>query len=101
MFSFSSTNKDDYFCGGTIITDRWMIAAAHCYDDFTGSQNKGREIKVNIFRDNTEHKEVIEIKRIYKHPKYQFPELYDDIAVLELGRRIVYDYKKVSWNICN
>jgi len=68
-----------------------MVAAAHCFDDF---KEGPREINVNTLRDNTEHREVIEIKRVYQHPKYHFPELYDDIAVMELGRRIVYDYEK-------
>ena len=33
---------------------------------------------------------------MYKHPNYQYPKLYDDIAVLELGRRIDYNFEKVS-----
>ena len=51
---------------------------------------------VNNFRDGTPFKEVIETKRYYKHPNYQYPLLYNDIAVVELGRRIAFDYEKVS-----
>ena len=51
---------------------------------------------MNTLRDGTQFKEVIEIKRVYQHPNYRYPLLYDDIAVLELGRRISYDYEKVS-----
>ena len=54
------------------------------------------QIKVNTIRDGTPFKEVIEIKRVYQHPNYQYPKLYDDIAVVELGRRIAYDYDKVG-----
>ena len=51
---------------------------------------------MNTIRDGTPFKEVIEIKRVYQHPNYQYPKLYDDIAVVELGRRIAYDYEKVG-----
>merc|ERR1712226_1345785 len=95
VFSFSLENKEEFFCGSTIVNDRWMVAAAHCYDDFQSDQdNQPREIKVNTLRDGTPFKEVIEIKRVYQHPNYQYPKLYDDIAVVELGRRIAYDYDK-------
>ena len=56
------------------------------------------QIKVNTHRDNTEFKELIEIKRVYQHPNYNYPTLYDDIAVVELGRRIVYDFDLVTAN---
>ena len=35
------------------------------------------------------------MKKAYIHPAYKYPSLYDDIAVVELGRRIVYDYDQV------
>ena len=46
------------------------------------------------FRDNTNFVERIEIKRIYRHPLYKFPQLYNDMVVLELGRRVVFDFDK-------
>ena len=39
---------------------------------------------------------MIEVKRVYKHPNYRYPKLYNDLAMIELGRRITYDYKKVG-----
>ena len=46
VFAFSLENKDDFFCGSTIVNDRWMVAAAHCYDDFANSPpDKPREVR--------------------------------------------------------
>jgi len=88
-----SKNPDEYFCGATVVSDRWVVAAAHCYDEFEASAtNQPRQVKINTIRDNTEYIEIIEIKKVYKHPQYKYPNLYDDVAVLELGRRIEYNY---------
>ena len=38
-------------------------------------------------RDNTPYKEVIPIKRQWKHPLYNFPQFYYDIAIYELGKK--------------
>merc|ERR550539_1197657 len=54
----------------------------------------GREIKIQNLRDGTPFKELIEVKRVYQHPHYKFGLLYNDIAMIELGRRIAYDYEK-------
>ena len=34
------------------------------------------------------------MKKVYKHPLYEYPSLYNDVAVIELGRRIEYDFDK-------
>ena len=51
-------------------------------------------LQEHCYRDNTQYNASIEIKKVYKHPAYKFPSLYNDIAVIELGRRVVYDFEK-------
>ena len=52
VFSFSLENKEEFFCGSTIVNDRWMIAAAHCYDDFQSNQdNQPREVNIDTLVD--------------------------------------------------
>ena len=45
--------------------------------------------------DNRGFQELIEWKKVYSHPNYVFPRLYDDIALVQLGRRIPYNFTKV------
>ena len=47
-------------------------------------------------RDGTEHHEAIEVRREFLHPLYQWPMFYNDIAVLELERRILFDLEDIG-----
>ena len=81
---------EDLFCGGTIIADRWAVSAAHCYDNYD-IEDKKRVVRI---RHGTPFEEAIEIRKVYRHPDYKNPRLYNDVAVLELGRRIEYDFER-------
>ena len=81
---------DDLFCGGTIIADRWAVSAAHCYDNYE-IEDKKRVVRVRL---GTPFEETVEIRKVYRHPDYRYPRLYNDVAVLELGRRIEYDFER-------
>ena len=50
--------------------------------------DRDNEIKTIIIRDSTINQDQIEIRRVFKHPNFKFPSLYDDIAVAELGSLI-------------
>ena len=79
------------------VCSRWLAAAAHCYDDLNeGVDSQPRKILTNTLRDNTIYKENIEMKKVYKHPNYVYGLLYDDIALVQLGRRISYNFTEVS-----
>ena len=69
---------------------RFFLAAAHCYDKF----EENNKILVNTVRDKTRYKSRVEIKKVYRHPLYKAPSLYNDIAVGEFGRRLEYDFDR-------
>ena len=47
---------------------------------------------INI-RDGTDYEEIIEVRRIFQHPLYSYPKLYYDVGIMELERKIEYDYE--------
>jgi hypothetical protein len=52
------------------------------------------EFKFFTIRFNTQYRETIEMKRVYRHPLYEYGRGYNNIALIELGRRIVFNYDK-------
>ena len=52
--------------------------------------NRGTRRAVTI-RVGTPHQEVLEVRRHFKHPGYEHPKFYDDIAILELGKLYILD----------
>lgn len=45
-------------------------------------------------RDDTPFKEIIEVRRHFVHPLYQFPLIHYDLVIFELERKIEYDFDK-------
>ncbi len=56
------------------------------------SPDPRENIRSIILRDDTDWKENIEIRRVFVHPSFQFPNLYHDIAVAELGNNTDWDH---------
>ena len=81
-----STDAGDFgLCSYTVISDRFAITAEHCIQPLT---SKGQFLTVSI-RDNTEFREKIGVRRVWKHPireATEVPGAYYDIAIMELGK---------------
>jgi len=73
----------DVNCGGTIICPRFVMTAAHCID-----QEVAKEVYVGLHnvKDDLNEDRLHEVKKIYKHPKYE--DFNYDFAILELTHPI-------------
>jgi secreted trypsin-like serine protease len=79
-------------CSSIVISDRFVVTAAHCVPN----ELKSGETRQISIRDGTEFHESLEVRRLWRDNRFDpnSKEKYFDIAILELERRVIYDYER-------
>ncbi|NXT23322.1 TMPS9 protease, partial [Syrrhaptes paradoxus] len=79
-----------HFCGATIIGDRWLLSAAHCFNETNPAEIEAYVGTTSLNgTDGTATK--VNVTRVVQHPLFNSAVLDFDVAVLELARPLVFN----------
>uniref|UniRef100_A0A8C5LB88 Transmembrane protease, serine 9 n=1 Tax=Jaculus jaculus TaxID=51337 RepID=A0A8C5LB88_JACJA len=82
----SLRENEEHFCGATIIGARWLVSAAHCFNELQDPAEWVAYVGTTHLSSSEASAVRARVARIAKHPLYNADTADFDVAVLELAQ---------------
>ncbi|XP_058813003.1 CLIP domain-containing serine protease B10-like [Topomyia yanbarensis] len=86
-----SGNQPEYVCGGTLISEWFVVTAAHCTLGENPNKLPTMSVQLGVNAVGSAEGKVYNVGRIHRHHGFALPDLKDDIALLELSSPVEFN----------
>jgi secreted trypsin-like serine protease len=95
-------NSSKHICSGTLLSDLYVLTAAHCIKSFSLLEPLDLTIVAGITKHSDPDRYIRNIRQIYTHPNFtdQANRFVNDIAILELDSRLLIDLNPILSKTC-
>nr|API81376.1 venom toxin [Hemiscorpius lepturus] len=90
----SNLRVEKFLCGGTMVSTKYILTAAHCFRRNGVDQNRipvARFI-IRVGSNENDQGQAHRIKKIMIHEQYRVGQHYNDIAIIEVNEPIVLSF---------